>query len=267
MRPALTGLFVYPVKSAAGIAADAWALDDFGLRHDRRWAVVDAAGDCLTQRTHPALALIRPSLDDDTLQLEVPGRDPLRVPIEASGRIRLPVTIWGDRPEVESCGVEAGCWVSEYLGEPCHLVHMPASTRRAAEASRAGTDARVSLVDAFPLLLLSDASLAGLNARLETPVPMNRFRPNLVVGGVAAHAEDAWDTVRIGAVTLVAAKPCKRCVITTVDQATTVAGVEPLRTLAQYRRANGGVCFGQNFVHRGTGMLRLGDAADPVARA
>jgi hypothetical protein len=168
------------------------------------------------------------------------------------------VRVWNHRCAAIPCGAKADAWVSHLLEARCRLVYMGDETRRPVEQNAAGAAGRVAFADAYPLLLISTASLDGLNARLAAPVPMNRFRPNIVVAGVEAHAEDAWASVGAGDLELVVAKPCARCVVTTVDQATGVAGAEPLRTLATYRRGESGVLFGQNVVHRGTGSLTVG---------
>lgn len=261
MTARLSALNVYPVKSAGGIGVEQWPLDDFGLHLDRRWAVIDSTGVVLTQREYAGMALVRTAIGEHHLRLEAPGMPLLELPLEGSGGSRLPVRIWDDTSEAERCAPEADAWWSALLGEWCHLVRMPAGARR-----KAGPD-RVSFADAFSFLILSEASLAALNARLEKPVPMNRFRPNVVVAGVDAHAEDAWSAVRIGSVELAVTKPCARCVMTTIDQATAARGVEPLRTLAGYRRGpGGGVLFGQNARHLTQGTLSVGEAVVPEAR-
>ncbi|MEO8227917.1 MAG: MOSC N-terminal beta barrel domain-containing protein [Gemmatimonadota bacterium] len=262
----LTGLWIYPVKGAAPIAVEEWEIDELGLRYDRRWAVIDAAGDVLTQRSHPRLALVCPVITPTSLELRAPGMPPFELPLSRRDERRLPVQIWADRCAAEPCGAAADGWWTTYLGETCQLVRFPESTVRTVEPSRAQRDARVGFADAFPFLIISDAALGALNERLDTPVSMNRFRPNFVVSGVEAHAEDLWDTVRIGDVEFVAAKPCARCVVTTIDQATAIATREPLRTLTRYRREERGVMFGQNLVHRAPGTVRLGDAVLPIAR-
>lgn len=263
----LTGLWIYPVKGAAPIAAGAWEIDDLGLQYDRRWAVIGAAGDVLTQRAHPRLALVLPVLTPTSLELRAPGMPLLELALARRDARRLPAQIWDDRCAAEPCGDEANAWWTSYLGAPCQLVRFPETTVRTVAPSRAGFDARVGFADAFPFLIISEAALGALNERLDTPVPMNRFRPNFVVSGVEAYAEDGWDTVRIGDVEFVVAKPCARCVVTTIDQATAVATREPLRTLTRYRREERGVMFGQNLVHRAPGTVRLGDAVLPIARA
>jgi hypothetical protein len=255
----LTALNVYPIKSAGGIAVQSWPVDDFGLRHDRRWMVVDREGDAVTQRDHPKLALVRTAIEGERLRVTAPGRGPLDVPLEPGGAVTTTATVWGDACVSDWMGERAARWFSELLGFPCSLVHMPAETRRPADPAYVGPEVRVSFADGFPLLLLSEESLADLNTRLPDPVPMNRFRPNLVVAGGDPYAEDGLRGFRIGALDLEAVKPCDRCVLITTDQETGFRGPEPLRTLARYRKAGGKVLFGQNVVHRATGRLSVGD--------
>jgi uncharacterized protein YcbX len=257
----LSGITVYPVKAAAGVAATTWAVDGFGLRYDRRWVVTDPEGRFLTQRAHPRLALVRPTLGADVLRLEAPGLPPLDVPIEL--RRSAPsvlVTVWDDVTSGVRAGDDADRWVSRHLGTPSQLVYMPDDVVRPVDSQYGTSPDRVSFADGFPFLLVSDASLADLNRRLETPLPMNRFRPNLTVAGCAPFAEDGWRELSIGALDFRVVKPCARCVVTTTDQDTLARGKEPLRTLATYRAVDGKVMFGQNAIHAGTGELSVGDA-------
>jgi uncharacterized protein YcbX len=221
--------------------------------------VVDAAGVCITQRTHPALALVRPAIADGGLRVEAPGLAPIHL---GTAGPPVAVRVWGDVVEAADLGDRAADWISAAVGVRCRLVHMPGRTRRPV-ASLPREQARVSFADAYPFLVLSAASLDDLNARLAVPVPMNRFRPNLVVGGGAPFAEDAWGRIRAGGIELSLLKPCARCVLTTVDQRRgRKDGTEPLRTLATFRRVDGEVLFGMNAVHHGTGRLAVGE---PVA--
>lgn len=256
----LASLHVYPLKSAAGLSADAWEVDAFGLRYDRRWMVVDGQAVMISQRTHPRLALVRPSLGDDTLRLETGGMPALELRLEPPAAVSTTVVVWRDTCAAVWGGERAARWISDVLDAECNLVYMPEATFRAADPHYAPEATRVSFADAFPFLLLSEESLADLNARLATPVPMNRFRPNLVIAGGGAYAEDALTGFRIGDVGLRAVKPCDRCVLTTTDQATAERGVEPLRTLATYRTRDRKVLFGQNVVHEGPGRLEVGEA-------
>jgi hypothetical protein len=263
VNASLASIHVYPVKSLGGIAMDAAEIDEFGLQDDRRWMVVDAAGRFHTQRWRPRMALVRTALEADGVRLRAPGQADLLVP--RGGSEPGAVAVWDDICIAEGCGPEADAWITAFLGEPCRLVYIPATTRRPIRRRREESLGRVGFAEASPLLLLSEASLGDLNARLPTAVPMNRFRPNLVVAGVDAFAEDGWDRVRIGDVEFVVTKPCDRCVLTTVDQDTAVGGVEPLRTLAAYRKRAGGVMFGVNMAHTARGRLRTGDVVVPSA--
>lgn len=256
----LTALNVYPIKSAAGIPADAWQVDEFGLRFDRRWMVIDEAGRFISQREQPRLALVRPSFHEDFLLVDAPGQRPLELPLLPTCSITTKITVWDDSCEVDWLGDHAAAWFSAALGYSCSLVYMPGSTLRPADPTFAPVGTRVSFADGFPFLMISEESLADLNSRMPTPLPMNRFRPNLVIAGAEPFVEDRLQTFRIGNIGFSVVKPCDRCAITTTDQATGQREKEPLRTLATYRRHNGKVFFGQNVVHHGIGRLRVGDS-------
>src|SRR3954470_20091876 len=255
----LTGITVYPIKSARGIPAEEWQLDEFGLTLDRRWMVVDSAGEFISQRDYPRMALVIPSLRDERLRVDAPGMPTLEVPVHPSPTVLTRVTIWDDSCEATWVGEGAARWFSELLGCAASLVYMPGRTLREANPVYAPSGTRVSFADAYPILLISEESLADLNRRLSVPLPMDRFRPNVVVGGCAPFEEDRWRSIQIGDVPLQVVKPCDRCVITTTDQDTAERGKEPLRTLATYRNVDGKVLFGQNVVHQDRGWLRVGD--------
>lgn len=256
----------YPVKGAGGTSLEEARVDEIGIHLDRRWMLVDADGVFLSQRNHPRLALLRPRVADDALVLEAPGAEPLAVALEPDGPA-VEVRVWDASVEAVEVGGGTTEWIEAFLGEPARLVFMAPSTLRPVDRTHlprdrpSGAGERVSFADAYPLLLLSRESLDELNRRLERPVPMNRFRPNLVVRGVGRpHGEDAWRRIRIGELELDVVKPCERCAVTTVDQGSGEKGVEPLRTLAEYRKSGGKTWFGQNLVQRGVGTLRVGDS-------
>lgn len=255
----LTSLTVFPIKSAGGIAVRQWPVDDFGLRYDRRWMVVDRAGQALTQREHPRLALVRPEIVGERLRVAAPGLGVLELELDPAPAVPTTAEVWGDTCASWWMGETAAAWFTRLLGATCSLVYMPAETRRPADPDYAPPGVRVSYADAFPFLLISEESLADLNRRLPDPLPMNRFRPNLVVAGGGAYLEDALQRFWIGGIEFQAVKPCARCVLTTTDQDTADRGPEPLRTLATYRRVGGQVLFGRNLLHLGTGTLRVGD--------
>jgi uncharacterized protein len=256
----LTGLFVYPLKSAAGIALPRARVDARGIEGDRRWMVVDAAsGGFLSQRSHPRLALVRVRLRSDGLVLSAPGLGELAVARPGAGVPRRSVTVWGDEVGAPSAGADAATWMSEHLGCRCDVVWLPDDAERSLAAAY-GDGRQVSFADAFPFLLLSQGSLDDLNSRLERPLPMGRFRPNLVVAGCEPYAEDGWGELAIGGLRFAVAKPCERCSTTTVDEESGERGREPLATLALYRRSGKGVVFGQNLIHLDEGELTVGDA-------
>ena len=255
----LTGLNIHPIKSARAIALDESAVDEFGLRYDRRWMVVDESGVFLSQRSHPRLALVVPSITDDRLLVDAPGMPTLSTPLHPRASVATRVTVWDDTCPATWVGEGASAWFSDFLGCAATLVHMADQVVRPANPAFAAPDVRVSFADGFPFLLISEESLADLNSRLTDPVPMNRFRPNLVVAGGEPYGEDGWGSIEIGGIQLRIVKPCDRCLVTTTDQATGARGKEPLRTLATYRQVGSDVLFGQNVVHENTGRLRVGD--------
>jgi uncharacterized protein YcbX len=260
----LADLLVYPVKSAAGISAAAWPLDERGLWLDRSFMVVRAGtGEFVTQRQVPALALLRPALHHPLLQLRTPHGS-VEVPIQADGPLRA-VRVWEHAGPARDCGDQAAELLSELAGCAVRLVGLHHAYDRIAETAHAGPGVAVSFSDGYPLLVIAQASLDALNARLPEPLPMNRFRPNLVLAGTEPFAEDGWSQLRIGAIRIDLVKPCTRCAITTVDQRTgRRSGVEPLRALGTFRRGPRGVEFGQNAVHRSPGTLRVGDPVEPT---
>lgn len=279
----LSSIVVYPVKSCRGIALAESAFGPDGLTHDREFLVVDAQDRFLTQRTVPRLALVETALAPEALVLRAPGLEELRVPWQFPGDSanERPVTIWRDTVQAVHAGDTAAGWFSRALGQPCRLVRRGESytrllpDKRVPEHWRADQTATVpvAFADAFPLLIVSEESLADLNRRLDNAVPMDRFRPNLVFRGCSApYAEDTWDVFRVGGkAVLYGGGACERCVTTTIDQQTaTSQGKEPLRTLAMYRRERAGghgVIFGQNVVPEGSGQLRVGDRVEVIAAA
>ncbi len=261
--PTLSALHVFPVKSCAALSPSEASVEPRGLVGDRRWMVVDANGRFLSARKHPRMTLIAARIaSDEGLLLDAPGMPVLALDPAREASDRVEVTVWSSTVSARRAGAGADAWVSRYLGLPARLVHMDSIAERAVDPAYANPGDVVSFADGFPLLLISQASLDGLNERLGQPVPMLRFRPNLVVSGTAAHAEDGWRRVRIGEVAFDVVKPCSRCVLTTVDfeRGDFDAGGEPLRTLLSYRRTPAGVMFGQNLIPRNPGRVCIGDA-------
>jgi uncharacterized protein YcbX len=255
----VSGLFVYPVKSCSGVMVDEAIVGTTGFELDRRWVVASEDGVFLSQRGHPRLALVKVRVGGNRLWLEAPNLPVIEVPLEREPGPTVKVTVWGDDCAALDEGKDAAEFFSLHLGSSARLVRLADDDVRPLSSSSAQPGDRISFADGFPFLLLSEASLEGLNRRLSLPVPMDRFRPNIVVSGCPAHAEDGWRQVRIGDVDFRVVKPCARCVITTTNQETGDRSAEPLRTLATYRVRESQVIFGQNLIHGGRGSMRVGD--------
>ncbi|MDH4167813.1 MAG: MOSC N-terminal beta barrel domain-containing protein [Gammaproteobacteria bacterium] len=259
----IASLFVYPVKSCRGIAQLQARLTPRGLQYDREWMVASPDGRFLTQREAPRLALVGTALHDDHLELSAPGLPPLAVPLRQSGRAAsVEVTVWRDRVLACDEGPAAGNWLREHLRRDVRLVRFDDARPRLTDAAwsqgLAGTSA---FSDGYPVLVLARASLDDLNSRLPSPLPLDRFRPNVLLDGCGPYAEDGIRGLENEQMRLRLVKPCTRCVITTTDQATAVPqGDEPLRTLKTYRWDSSlhGVTFGQNAIVERPGLLEVG---------
>jgi uncharacterized protein YcbX len=263
----LRSIHVHPVKALRGFSPREALVEPWGLAGDRRWALIDDGGKVVTQREHPRLALAAAELlPGGGIRLSAPGREPLTVPVpEPDATVSM--EIFGTKVDAVPARDAAHSWCGDDLGLGVRLVHMDdPATRRPVDPEYALPGETVGFADGYPLLLTSEASLDALNSLVaqgdhaaEGPLPMNRFRPNVVVAGTEAWAEDDWSEVTIGEVSFRVAKKCGRCVVTTTDQATAERGREPLRTLARHRRIGGKLVFGQNLVPRSTGTIRVGD--------
>ena len=260
----VSGLFIYPVKFCRCVEIDGAVVGATGFELDRRWMVVGDDGRFLSQREHPDLALVRVRVDEDRLSLEAPELPVLDVRLKEESKPTSRVTVWNDECAAVDEGTSAATWFSNHLGCSARLVRLADDDARPLGASSAQPGDLVSFADGFPFLLTSTPSLDGLNRRLSLPVPMDRFRPNIVVDGCEPHAEDGWQGLRIGEVVFRVAKPCARCVVTTVDQATGERMREPLRTLSTYRTLDGQVLFGQNLVQENRGVVRVDDPVVPL---
>lgn len=256
------GIFVYPVKSCAGIQMDAARVSATGFEWDRRWMVVGEDGRFVSQREHPRLALVRTRIAGDNLVLSAPVLADLEVPLQGRSEPSIRVTVWRDECDAIDEGPSAASWFTDHLGSGARLVRLADDDARPLGTTAAQPGDRLSFADAYPFLLLSQGSLQRLNTQLNLPVPMDRFRPNIVVDGCGPHAEDEWGSVRIGDVDFAVVKPCSRCVVTTTNQQTGERGREPMQTLATYRLQDGQVLFGQNLVHRGPGTIHVGDRVE-----
>lgn len=274
MTVRIESLAFYPIKGCHRVECQSAELLPSGLRHDREWMLVQPNGMFITQRTDAVLATLSPAFDagERLLTVAATGRAPLRVPLAGRGERRL-VRVWSDSCEAEDQGDEAAAWFSEIVGRPLRLVRFPDDGVRHANREFAGEDhAPVKFPDAYPVLVTQSASLAALNAAIvasgaapgEAPLPMTRFRPNIVLAGLAPFDEDRIDRLRIGDAELRLVKPSTRCVVTTTDQESGVRGIEPLPTLKK-ERWNGelkGVTFGENATVLRPGSLRVGDAVE-----
>ncbi len=268
-------LTIYPVKSAKGIGLKELQLGAVGPEYDRRWMVVDADGRFITQRQYPQMCLISTQLGDDLgldgqsndiLTLSADSMEALTIsPDEHRNAALREVVVWNDTVRAEDCGDQAADWLTRFLGTECRLVFMPDDSRRPVNKLYAHNDELVSFADGFPLLLISEASLQDLNTRLSSTVAMNRFRPNIVVSGCDAFAEDDWKKIRIGDIELSVAKACSRCVMPSINQETGKKHREINRVLASYRRRDGAIFFGQNLLFDRQGLVSLGDRVEILA--
>jgi len=260
---------LYPVKGLRGFSVSEAVVEPWGLEGDRRWMIVDGQGRFLTQREVPAMATIDAFLSDGGLRFAAAGHGEIEV-ATPDGAPSLEVTIWKDRLLATPADIRSSIWLSGVLGLPCQLVHMtdPAKARQV-DLDYAQPGDHVSFADGYPVLITAAASLEALNGKLAEPVPMNRFRPNIVVSGAGAWEENTWGDVRVGAVEFRGVKPCARCVVTTVDQASGEKSEdgEPLRTLAKINRSKTGrIIFGENLVTAGVGVIAVGDTVIATTR-
>jgi len=264
----LSSLFIHPIKSCAGLALDEIELTPRGPRGDRCWMIVDEHGRFLTGRQHPKLTRVQaqfvPGSEFFAWQLRAPGQEPIVLAAPDAAASREHVTVWRSTVNALMGDAASAEWISAYLGISARFVYMDTAAVRPVDPTYAQPGDEVSFADGFPLLLISEGSLNGLNERLRQPLPMRRFRPNLVVSANTPHAEDRWRRLRIGGVILEVVKPCARCVFTTVDPETGTfdPDFEPMRTLSNYRRTEAGVMFGQNLIARSAGRLRVGDVVE-----
>ncbi len=262
----LARITTHPIKSFQGIDLQDSALDDRGLCWDREWMLVDEQGEMITQRSHPQLSQLGVQREGQSILLRV-GSDVHELSMNYSGP-SMEVRVWDDVCVGIRNNEEIDAALSTFMGFAVHLVRMQDSWKRPVvipEGVQTRADATASFSDGYPLLIISEASLDDLNQRLAEPVPMNRFRPNLVINGADAFAEDNWRQIKIGETVIDLVKPCARCVFTCVDQKTGERGKEPLKTLATYRKFDKQILFGMNAIHRSNELLRVGDTVEVLA--
>lgn len=255
----LSQIWIYPVKSLSGISLQSARVHPKGLAYDRRWMLIDGHGNCMTQRKYPHMARFKISLDADILTTHY-ERDQIIIPLSPIPKmLPLRAQIWDDIIEVQEVSPLISKWFTERLGNICQLVYFPEKNLRPVEAPYAINNDQVNLADSLPFLIVGQGSLDDLNDRLDVAVPINRFRPNLVFTGGKPYEEDFWGEFTIGENRFLGVKPCARCVLTTVNHETGEKGIEPLKTLATYRKRDGKIFFGQNVIALEYKHIHVGD--------
>jgi uncharacterized protein len=258
----LSKIWIYPIKSLGGIELKRAFVRQKGLLFDRRWMLIDDEGNFMTQRLHSRMALFKLFLEEGNKEpvfTITHNAESLVLPLHPATTHRIESKVWDDPVTIYEVGKPQSEWFSRQLGVDCKLVYFPEENPRPVDPRYEVNNENVSLADGYPFLIIGDASLADLNRRLEYPVPMNRFRPNLVFSGGQPYEEDNWRNFKIGENRFVGVKPCGRCVVTTVNQDTAEKGKEPLRTLASYRNRDGKIYFGQNVIAIDHGEINEGD--------
>lgn len=259
-QPFLSQLSVYPIKSSRGIHLSSSWVDEYGLSFDRRFVITDHSGQFITARTEPSLCLIQTSLTPQGLKVIAPDMPVLNVNYADFSSRYIEVEVWGNKINAQHCRQNIDHWFSQYLNKPCKLMFFGDDSQRPINQSKQET----AFADGYPLLLISQASLDELNTRLKNTISMQQFRPNIVVSGCNAFAEDSWKHIRIGEVEFEVTKPCSRCIFTTINPETAHKHnqQEPLKTLKKYRQmVNGDVMFGQNLIQLNKGQI---NRSDPV---
>jgi uncharacterized protein YcbX len=258
-------LFIYPIKSLGGISVKSAEVTSRGFKYDRRWMLVDEQNRFLTQREYFQMALIKVQIADAGLVVSHHLNGSITIPFEYDTQSLQSVAIWDDTTTGVYVSDEIDTWFSVTLGTICRLVYMPDNTRREVDQRYAQPGMITSFADAYPFLLIGQASLDDLNSRLAEALPMDRFRPNIVFTGGEAFDEDLMNEIDIAGIHFYGAKLCARCIMTTIDQQNGVKAKEPLKTLAKYRFKNNKILFGQNLVHQGDGVVTVGDTLNVLS--
>ncbi len=258
----ISHLYIYPIKSLGGISLKAAEVTDRGFKYDRRWMLVDETNRFISQRTVAQLALLRVKIIKEGLQVfhVAAPEDMLFVPFEINSNLKIPVQIWDDTCKAIHLNSTFDQWFSAKLQISCRLVFMPDETERLVGEPHRDNQEINSFSDSYPFLMIGEKSLEELNRRMEKPLPMNRFRPNIVFSGGEPHIEDTLAHFLINEINFYGIKLSSRCNLTTINQDDAISGKEPLKTLANYRRKNNKIYFGQNLVHEGTGMISVGES-------
>jgi len=253
-------LFIYPIKSLAGIELTEARLTDRGFEHDRRWMLVDTDNRFFTQREFGQMALLQPSIGKNGMLItHKKTGDNILIPFEPETGETFSAVVWDDTCNVIRVSDAADAWFSRQLGISCKLVYMPDDSIREVDHNYATDGEITNLGDGYPLLIIGQASLDDLNGRMDEAIPMMRFRPNIVFTGGEPYQEDDMTHFSINQIDFYGVKPCARCPIPTIDLETGERSKEPLRTLANYRRREHKVFFGQNLLYHGLGKIAVGD--------
>jgi uncharacterized protein YcbX len=254
----LSEIFIYPIKSLGGISVDSAFAGERGLKHDRRYLLVDENNIFITQRDFSQLALLKLSINENGFEvLNTTDNSHIVIPFESDSKENVSVMIWDDVCNALLVSRDTDDWFSNAINKKCSLVFMPDDEKRIVEKKYINEEHIVSFADAYPYLIIGQSSLDDLNTKLESSIPMNRFRPNLVFTGGKPYEEDNWRDFSLGNVKFKVVKPCARCVITTTDQTTAQRTVEPLKTLSEYRSINNKVMFGMNLVCNKSGVISV----------
>jgi uncharacterized protein YcbX len=264
----ISELWIYPVKSLAGISVREAIPYPKGFLLDRRWMLIDENNQFISQRTRAELTQFRVTMTDDKEGFQVHAKDSVLKVRLYDEMVKEPIqaTIWNDTVTVFETNPRHSDWFTAKLGFPCRLVHFPEENPRGVDPAYNINNNQVSLADAYPYLVIGQSSLDHLNAKLDRPLPMNRFRPNIVFTGGTPHEEDDWRNFSIGDAVFAGVKPCSRCNLTTIDQTTGQSGVEPLKTLASYRKTDNKILFGQNALALVTAKIFVGDTLEVLRR-
>ena len=258
-QPFLSEIYIYPVKSLAGIKVSNWVVNKRGLLHDRKWMLIDSDNKFLSQRRLPKMTLIKTQIIDNTLLLSTATSGSISLLLNPDDGEECVTTLWKDQCVAKTTTKEADQWLSDFLNIDCQLVYQPENSIRTVDQQYATPTDTVGFSDGFPFLITSEASLASLNEAMGLQLPMLRFRPNLVISQCESYAEDSWREITINNIGFRLPKPCSRCPVPTINLETAVRAKEPLATLNKIRRWNNRVFFGQNALHNVEGALSLGD--------
>ena len=263
--PHVSELTIYPLKSAQGINLTKLSYKKRGPQFDREWMVVNSKNQFLSQRQFPLMCLIKAQLTDKELILTAPNCSPLLISFNNSTPQKAVVEIWKDQVNAIDCGSEAQNWISGYLGIDCRLITMPKETKRLVDSGYASNKETVSFADGFPSLIISQASLDDFNSKLEQPISMAHFRPNIVIDDCPAYAEDIWQAIKINGIIFSLVKPCSRCIIPAIEPNSGNKRMDIIKALSTYRRRGNATYFGQNALHNINGEICVGDKVELIS--